>query len=201
MSKKQSSASMKAKLTTELTDEEKAKQEETKKAKEAEKVEAEKKRNAGIAARIAQATKRISSQHQQNDNPHQSNEFQEGDNVHPLSLPAFRTLFFLLHQTTNNLPKDKTKKTHTAMPDASTRRPPASNKPASGRKQIINTHPVNVVSDDELESDEAVITTSCDNADCQALLQENNNLKTEFTRGPGRGDTSNLSVLAETWPD
>ncbi|KAJ7373398.1 hypothetical protein OS493_012991 [Desmophyllum pertusum] len=265
VSKKQSSVSKKtkkAKLTTELTDEEKAKKEETKKAKEAEKVEAEKKRNAGIAARIAQATKRISSQQQQNDNPHQSNEIQEGDNIHPLSLPAFRTQLSprtdlpstlsskqpgqqndnphqsneiqegdnihplslpafrtqlsprtdlpstlsskqpgqqndnphqsnelqegdnihplslpafrtqspgtVLPSTSNNKqpvnkqktphrPKDKTKKTRTAMPDASPRQPPASNKPASGRKQITNKHPVNVASDDEVDSEEAVI--------------------------------------------
>ncbi|CAH3164695.1 unnamed protein product, partial [Porites evermanni] len=74
-------------------DEEKAKKEAAKKAKEAEKAEAEKRRNAEIAARIAQATKRISSQHKkiQQDEPHHHSLYTEiHDDVHPLSLPAFR---------------------------------------------------------------------------------------------------------------
>ena len=73
-------------------DEEKAKKEAAKKAKEAEKAEAEKRRNAEIAARIAQATKRISSQHKQKDVNHQPSSVEplQEDNVHPLSVPAFR---------------------------------------------------------------------------------------------------------------
>ena len=76
-----------------MTDEEKAKKELAKKAKEAEKVEAEKKRKAEIAAKMAQATKRILQNQQPNnslrqpaDQPHQ-----EQDDVRTLSLPAFRT--------------------------------------------------------------------------------------------------------------
>ena len=74
------------------TDEEKGKKKATKKGKEAEKAEAEKRKNAEIAARIAQATKRISSQHKQKDYNHQppSVELLQEDNFHPLSLPALR---------------------------------------------------------------------------------------------------------------
>lgn len=74
-----------------VTEEEKAKQE-AKKAKKEENLKAEKKRNAEIAAKIAQATKRISSQNQQSSgNLLQSTETeQEGNNIHTLSLPAFR---------------------------------------------------------------------------------------------------------------
>ena len=87
---KQPSVSKKVKLT----DEEKAKQE-AKKAKEAEKLKAEKKRNAEIAAKLAQATKRIFAQNheQSSPNPHQSTEIHldlECNNIHTLSLPAFR---------------------------------------------------------------------------------------------------------------
>ena len=32
-------------------------------------------------------------------------------------------------------------------------------------------------------------------------MSEAKNLKTEFTRGPGRGDTCHLSFLDETLPD
>ena len=53
---------------------------------------AEKKRNAEIPAKLAQATKRIFAQNQQSSrNPHQSTEIHlEGNNIHTLSLPAFR---------------------------------------------------------------------------------------------------------------
>ena len=83
---KQSSLSRKVKVT----EEEKAKQE-AKKA-EAKKMKAEEKKNAEIAAKIAQATTRISSQKQQSSgNPQQSTELHlEGDNIQTLSLPAFR---------------------------------------------------------------------------------------------------------------
>ena len=68
------------------THEEKGKKEATKKA------EAEKRRNAEIAAKISQATKRISSQHKQKDYNRQpvAVELLQEDNVHPVSLPAFR---------------------------------------------------------------------------------------------------------------
>lgn len=51
-----------------------------------------KRRNAEIAARIAQATKRISSQHKPKDVNHQPSSVEplQEDNVHPLSMPAFR---------------------------------------------------------------------------------------------------------------
>lgn len=93
-----------------VKDEETAKKEAAKKAKEAEKAEAEKRRNAEIAARIAQATKRISSQHKQKDVNHQPSSVEplQEDNVHPLSVPAFRkqktsVVNLLLHQARNNL--------------------------------------------------------------------------------------------------
>lgn len=79
---KQPSVSKKVKVT-----------QEAKKAKEADKLNAEKKRKAEVAAKLAQATKRISSQKQQSSgNPiHPSTEIHlEGNNIHTLSLPAFR---------------------------------------------------------------------------------------------------------------
>lgn len=92
--KKKNKSSQKQTVTKKPTakDEEKAKKEAAKKAKEAEKAEAEKRRNAEIAARIAQVTKRISSQHKQKDVNHQPSSVEplQEDNVHPLSVPAFR---------------------------------------------------------------------------------------------------------------
>ena len=79
---KQPSVSKKVKVT-----------QEAKKAKEADKLNAEKKRKAELAAKLAQATKRISSQKQQSSGSltHPSTEIHlEGNNIHTLSLPAFR---------------------------------------------------------------------------------------------------------------
>ena len=79
---KQPSVSKKVKVT-----------QEAKKAKEADKLNAEKKRKAELAAKLAQATKRISSQKQQSSGSltHLPTEIHlEGNNIHTLSLPAFR---------------------------------------------------------------------------------------------------------------
>ena len=127
-----------------------------------------------------------SSQRQQNGPHWQSNHTEiQGDNVHPPSLPAFRKQSLCngdptstssqkqaakrKHKTPQG-PKNKTRKSCTAdsatVPDASSKQP--------ARKQLVTTH---VVSDDDGDSDEALITTSCDNLDCKALLLENKSLK------------------------
>ena len=133
-----------------------------------------------------------SSQRQQNGPHWQSNhtEIQEGDNVHPPSLPAFRKQSLCngdptstssqkqaakrKHKTPQG-PKNKTRKSCTAdsatVPDASSKQP--------ARKQLVTTH---VVSDDDGNSDETLITTSCDNLDCKALLLENKSLKDKIRK-------------------
>ena len=61
----------------------------------------------------------------------------------------------------------------------------------SPKKQM--TH---VLSDDEDDSDEnAVITTSCDNMDCKALLLENKTLKDKVKRFQKRLDTAGKELL------
>ena len=72
---------------------------------------------------------------------------QEGSNSHPLTLPAFRKQFS-----------------------------PSTGDPAStSKKKKQITH---VLSDDKDDYDEyALITTSCNNMDCKALLLENKTLK------------------------
>lgn len=114
----------------------------------------------------------------------------QGDNVHPPSLPAFRKQSLCngdptstssqkqaakrKHKTPQG-PKNKTRKSCTAdsatVPDASSKQP--------ARKQLVTTH---VVSDDDGNSDEAVITSSCDNLDCKALLLENKSLKDKIRK-------------------
>ena len=52
-------------------------------------------------------------------------------------------------------------------------------KPAFARKQIISTH---VESDDEVDGGETVVTISCDNEDCKALLLENKSLRDKLKK-------------------
>lgn len=123
-------------------------------------------------------------------------EIQEGDNVHPLSLPAFRKQSLCngdptstssqkqaakrKHKTPQG-PKNKTRKSCTAdsptVPDASSKQP--------ARKQLVTTH---VVSDDDGDSYKALITTSCDNLDCKALLLENKSLRNKIRKLQNRLD-------------
>lgn len=65
-----------------------------------------------------------------------------------------------------------------ALHEASTS-PACIPKPASARKQII---PTLVESDDEVDGGEIVVTITCDNEDCQALLQENKSLKDKLKK-------------------
>lgn len=52
---------------------------------------------------------------------------------------------------------------------------------------MVTTH---VVSDDDGDSDEALITTSCDNLDCKALLLENKSLKDKIRKLQNRLDNA-----------
>ena len=289
---KQPSVSKKVKVT----EDEKAKQE-AKKAKEPEKLKAEKKRNAEIAAKIAQATKRISSQNQQSSgNPRQPTEINlEGDNIHTLSLPAFReqqnpTISDARVTSSRKQAAVKRKQTKPKTPKSpglhhqeginshplalpAFRKQPSlsTSDPASNKKQPANRkqHPqenssschqpsdhelsdhqeddnfdlptpttaadpvtsrkkqnkksknktaqrqttslstptscseistkkqtTHVLSDDEDDSDEnAVITTSCDNMDCKALLLEIRALKDKVKKLQRRLDTAGKELL------
>lgn len=232
---------------------------EAKKAKEADKLNAEKKRKAEVAAKLAQATKRISSQKQQSSgNPiHPSTEIHlEGNNIHTLSLPAFREqqnpqsqiqthqLASGLHNQEDNnghpltLPAFRRQLSPSTVDPASTSNkkqpvnrkqlqpqanssysdhqhsdreliidhqgddnidlPPAADPVTSRKNQngkrkkktaqqpttslstptTCSGKSTHVLSDDEDDGDEnTVITTSCDNMDCKALLLENKTLK------------------------
>ena len=52
-------------------------------------------------------------------------------------------------------------------------------KPAPARKQII---PTLVESDDKIDGGEMVVTITCDNEDCKALLLENKSLKDKLKK-------------------
>ena len=79
-------------------------------------------------------------------------------------------------------PKNKTRKTCTA--DSPTVANPSRKLPA--REQPVTT--THVVSDDERDSNKAVIMASCDNLDCKALLLENKSLKDKIKKLQNRLD-------------
>ena len=246
-SPKKQKPAKKAKLA--CTDDEKAKKEDIKKRREAEKVEAEKKRKAEIAAKIAQATKRISHEQsrddlQCNDDPQESNcstSLPEQITVNGLTASPSSTGSPSPKETPVHVygaqkkPKKVTTNTVDSPPSSlspvlnsgktpahagakkNTKRtitgtansPSSSNSAVDGKvssqetpthggakkkatgdrstpkvsaRQHKNIRPM-VISDDEEEDIEmATILTTCDSADCQALLQENKILKDKLKK-------------------
>ena len=100
----------------------------------------------------------------------------------------------LLHQARNKLQKESTKhhkdlRIKLESPALLTLQLypmlPANNQQL--RKQLVTAY-THVVSDDDGDSDEALITTSCDNLDRKALLLENKSLKDKIRKLQNRLD-------------